>query len=252
MPGPSCHLVRETYRRFIATAAFVTCVLKPGIALAVVLACPGQDITVEAPDIRLADRVCSVAAGSRNLLASCGLQQAEPYSIEISSPLAPEFEECFGVFHYEDNVVQVLDPVALLEATRRTGNFAHLPIDVLFDSLLVHEISHVLAYQSSLGPPRTKAEAEYIAYAMQVESLPAAIRNEFVAAHPVTLPVSLIGLNDIILSFAPEVFAVKAWTHFRTEGNGCEFIGQILKQRVNFPRQYTATYKHQNNPAICW
>ncbi len=134
-------------------------------------------------------------------------------------------------------MVQVLDPEALSLAIRQAGNFASMPIDVLFDSLLVHEISHALAYQSSLAPPRTTAEAEYIAYAMQLESLPADVRDDFVASHPVTQPVSLMGLNDIILSFSPEVFAVKAWTHFRTEGNGCEFIRSILEQKVNFPRQ---------------
>jgi hypothetical protein len=53
----------------------------------------------------------------------------------------------------------------------------------------------------------------------------------------VTEPVALLGLNDIILSFSPEVFAVKAWTHYSQQGNGCEFIQRILKHEVNFPAQ---------------
>jgi hypothetical protein len=221
----------------MTTMVFVALGVKPDIAFAVTLVCPGQDITVSAPDRFLADKVCSVAAGSRDLLASCHLQQTEPYSIDVSSVLPPEFDECFGVFHCADNLVQVLDPASLSDAVLRTGHFTNLPNDALFDSLLVHEISHVLAYQSSLGPPRTTPEVEYVAYAMQLEALPAAARDKFVAAHPVTQPVSLMGLNDIILAFSPEVFAVKAWTHFRTEGNGCEFIRSVLDRTVRFSTQ---------------
>ena len=73
---------------------------------------------------------------------------------------------------------------------------------------------------------------------MQIESLPEEARDALLAAHPIARPVSLTGLNDIILSFSPEVFAIKAWTHFQTEGNGCEFIRRVLEQEVFFPTQH--------------
>lgn len=220
----SDRLVRWTYLRIVHGLALVTLLLKPTIALAVTLSCPGQDITVSAPFTSLANRACSVAAASRAILASCNLQQTVPYSIEVNSLLPPDFHDCFGIYHCDDNLVQVLAPDALSEAVQRTDTFTNLPLDVLFDSLLVHEISHVLTYQSNIGVPRTAAEVEYIAYAMQMELLPASVRDDFVAAHPVTQPVTLMALNSTVFSFSPEVFAVKAWLHFRTEGNGCEFV----------------------------
>lgn len=224
-------------RRILYAAALGALTLNPGVVLAETFTCPGQDITVDASSTALANKVCSVAAKSRALLASCHLRQTEPFLIEVIHRLPPGFEECFGVYHCNNDLVQVLDPDALSDASRRTGTFGSLPADVLFDSLLVHEISHVYAYQSRLGPPQTIAEVEYIAYAMQLESLPAAARDTLLTDYPVVPPVSLMELNDIILSFSPEVFAVKAWTHFRTEGNGCGFIRSILEQKADFPAE---------------
>ena len=237
MTGSRYRFFQRSNERVLYAATLGVLTLHPDIALAVTLTCPEQNITVEAPNTTLANRVCSVATKSQKSLASCHLLQSEHYIIEASSHLPPEFDDCFGIYHCDDNLVQVLDPDALSEAIRRTGTFSSLPVDVLFDSLLVHEISHVLAYQSSLGSPRTTAEVEYIAYAMQLESLPAEARDKLVSNHPVARPVSLMGLNDVILSFSPEVFAVKAWTHFRTEGNGCDFIRSILEQKAIFPAQ---------------
>lgn len=211
--------------------------LPPVGSFAVTLSCQGLDITVTAPDIGLANRVCSRAAASLELLASCQLKQSDPFSISVSPILPPDFGGCFGVFHCNDDLVEVLTPEALSKAVQTSGNFKHLPVEVLFDSLITHEVSHALAFQSTLGAPRTAVEVEYIAYAMQMQSLPTEDRNAFVEAHPVTEPVSLMGLNNIILSFSPEVFAVKAWTHYREEENGCEFIHRILKHEVNFPTQ---------------
>ncbi len=229
--------VQPIIRHIGVAAAMILLFFMPGSSFAVTLSCQKQNITVTAPDFKLANRVCARAATSLDLLASCNLQQTDPFSIEVTPVLPSEFGECFGVFHCNDDLVQVLAPDALSEAIHRSGNFTNLPLDVLFDSLVTHEISHVLAFQSSSGVPRTSAEAEYIAYAMQMESLPEKDRNAFLQAHPVTQPVSLMGLNDVILSFSPEVFAVRAWTHFRIEGNGCEFIRKILKREVNFPTQ---------------
>lgn len=224
------------HNNWLAAAVFIL-TLSPVGSFAVTLSCQELDITVTAPDAELANRVCARAAASLDLLASCQLQQTDPFSISVSPILPPGFGRCFGVFHCNDDLVEVLTPDALSEAVQLSGSFTNLPVEVLFDSLVTHEVSHVLAFQSTVGAPRTAVEVEYIAYALQMQSLPEDDRNAFVEAHPVTEPVALMGLNSIILSFSPEVFAVKAWTHYHQEGNGCEFIHGILKHEVNFPTE---------------
>jgi hypothetical protein len=237
MHKPWYWIVQFTRRQIGYAAGIIPFVVSPGIALAVTLSCPDQDITVTAPDVDLANRVCSRAAASRDILESCHLRQTKPFLIEVSALLSPELDGCFGVFHCDDDVIKVLAPDALSGVVQRTGSFTNLPPDVLFDSLIIHEISHALVFQSSTGSPKTAAEVEYIPYVMQMKSLPEDARAAFVAAHPVTKPVSLMGLNDVILAFSPEVFAIKAWTHFQSEGNGCDFVRKILKREVSFPSQ---------------
>ena len=125
--------------------------------------CAGLEVSVVAEDRALANRICSVAATALDRLSQCALRQTRPFDIRVSQTLPSPFNGCFGVYHCADNSVEVLDPAALSRAVEATGDFAQLPTDVLFDSLIVHEISHVLTDQSGLSDPRTSAEIEYIA-----------------------------------------------------------------------------------------
>jgi len=220
----------------LAAAVLALALLSP--ASGETLRCAGLQVSVVAEDPTLANRICRVAATALDRLSQCGLRQTSRFDIRVSRALPSAFDGCFGVYHCADNSVEILDPAALARAAEATGNFAQLPTDVLFDSLIVHEISHVLTYQSGLSNPRTSAEIEYIAYAMQMEALPASARDLLRRAHAIQRPVTVTSLNDVILAFAPEVFAVKAWTHFTTPGNGCSFVQRVLDGTVPFPSTF--------------
>lgn len=106
--------------------------------------------------------------------------------------------------------------------------FRVLSAETYFDSVVVYELAHAAAEHTLRAGATSRADMEYIAYAMQIESLPAKARAALRAEWPVQVPVPQERMNDFVLSFVPHRFALLAWTHFDTEGNGCAFIEELL------------------------
>ncbi len=200
------------------------------------LECTGAMVTVAAPGAALAERLCAVAARATAQFHVCGMVQTEPVHVEVLDCPLPGDPDCAGRCDCRGNRIALAVPGRIIEALGEGHPFAAMPAADLYDSLLVHELAHAFAYQTRGGPLTSVAATEYVAYAMQFEFLPAAVRDAFVAAHPVARPVRPVALNDVILAFSPGIFAVKAWLHFRQPGNGCGFVRGLLDGTVSLPR----------------
>jgi hypothetical protein len=90
-------------------------------------------------------------------------------------------------------------------------------------------------HQNLRRPLASHAEAEYPAYALQIESLPANVRDGFLQSFDqTTAKAETFVFNDIILSVDPFFFAARAYGHFTALGNGCGHLRALLDGEARF------------------
>lgn len=123
------------------------------------LACPNARASVSAPDDALAARVCAVAQRSLTQLTSCSLKQTEDVQISVVDAFDTAREGCVGLFLCHEGRVEVLQPDAL-EAALPNNDFKQVPMLDLFDSIVTHELTHALIYQTLEGIAGSVAQNE--------------------------------------------------------------------------------------------
>jgi hypothetical protein len=111
--------------------------------------------------------------------------------------------------------------------------YAKLPQRDFYRSLIVHEVIHGVMHQNLRRPATSHAAYEYPAYALQIESLPPAVREQFLQSFEYDAIRADALFNDTILMFDPFFFAARAYRHF-TAGDGCAHLNALLDGEVPF------------------
>jgi hypothetical protein len=88
-------------------------------------------------------------------------------------------------------------------------------------------------HQNLKRQPITHAAYEYPAYALQIASLPADVRDKFLQSIPSRARPGEFVFNDTILFFDPFFFAAHAYEHFQA-GDGCAHLNALLGGDVTF------------------
>ncbi|WP_137702764.1 DUF6639 family protein [Marimonas lutisalis] len=195
-------------------------------------ACDTRNVTVIANDPEVSSRVCTVADRALARLEKCNLRQTQPITIEIKAQLEYGHPACLGAFVCAENRVELLPPSQISDQMDDTHAFAGLSATDLFDSLIVHELTHALVFQTAGDEMPTVSANEYIAYALQLDSLSAPNRRLVLQSHPTGTPVMADDLNDMVLMFSPGLFAARAWLHFSAPGHGCDFVKRLLENET--------------------
>ncbi|MDU8911884.1 DUF6639 family protein [Aestuariicoccus sp. MJ-SS9] len=196
--------------------------------------CETAGLVVEGGTSASRDRVCRIAAREIPELATCNVAVPEGVTLRFEDILP---EGCMGIFHCGEALINLLPPDLMAERREPDGAFAGVPDEAYFNSVVVHELTHA-AYDGVECPLNDcLATSEYVAYAMQVRSLPTEARTAFEAASAFDQRVARDELSAMYYAFAPDRFAQKAWLHFTQRDDGCEFIGQILDGAVFFDRE---------------
>ena len=181
---------------------------------------------VQTEDPQLRGHVCERAVQALSKLAACGLELTEAVTIAISKRLGPKDHPCLGLYHRGGNRIDFLDPDAFGAAHMSSAFCATLPAGAHFDSIFAHELGHAVLDQAGDIPA---IDQEYIAYAMQLASLPGPVRDAFLADTRVSRPVSTESIESVTLSLSPAVFSGRAYLHFSGPGNGCGFVERLVR-----------------------
>lgn len=196
-----------------------------------VLSCEGAPLTVSASDSALAEQTCRAAVRTLPLIAECGVILKHPQDIEVMDEIA-ESPNCMGVYHCGQNSIDILSPRAIEDLRRDESAFSAVPTPIYFESVLAHELTHA-AYDAVHCPfSDCLVTSEYVAYAMQVYSLPLPERRLFEADAPIDDRVSRYEISYIGLLMAPDQFARNVWAHFSQREDGCAYVADMM--RANF------------------
>ena len=203
------------------------------------VACAEAGFAVAGADPELAAAICATVAGLSPALGGCGLPQDRPLRIEVVAQVLHPVGACFAAYDCHFEAIKVLDPALYASAIAPEEPYARLPAPVVLRALLAHELSHALATQAA-GRALAPVDQEYIAAAMELETMEPGWRRVYLDALGPEVPASA-GLIDIwIYALAPRAFAANAWRHFALPGNGCDLIGRIVAGEASFaPRPGT-------------
>lgn len=203
--------------------------------LAAPRSCPDPIFTVRADDAALVARTCTAAEAARKSLASCGVILDRPIEIEVMDVLDEAMVDCLGLYRCGADLVMVLTPAALSETRDRDGSFAPLSDAALWDSVIVHELTHA-AYDGTACPFETCAvTAEYAGYAMQIRALPPSERALIARSLP---PGEALAdpISAATLFLSPDWFSQAVWRDFQTRDDPCGFMRSIMAGEVFFER----------------
>ncbi|MBF9035372.1 hypothetical protein HKCCE2091_14090 [Rhodobacterales bacterium HKCCE2091] len=210
----------------MATSAVVLAVVSA--AAADTLSCEGLPVSVTAPTRDLAHRTCAAAARTVPMMAECGVVLARPQAIEIADAISGP-EGCIGIYHCGEATAEILTPGAIARVRRVDGAFHAVPTPEYFDSVVTHELAHG-AYDTVACPFRScVVTSEYVAYAMQVLTLPDPARAAFETGVALEDRVSRHDLTAIGLRLAPDHFVRTAWAHFSQREDGCAYVSGLMR-----------------------
>lgn len=196
--------------------------------------CADPSLSVAADSPAATARVCTAAVAAKAPLASCGLVQRAPITLLVLDEVHGISDHCAGLYRRGSDEIALLAPSLAARTLPQDSSFAGLAPDLYFDSLVTHEMAHALMDQALDGAPRCSADAEYIAYAMQLDSLPDSASAMVYAGTRDDGPVPADSLNAFVLFMNPDLFARLAWGHFAAPGNGCDVITDILSGARTF------------------
>lgn len=198
------------------------------------LTCPQHpQITVNAPSAKLSLHVCDIIADQTPALAACGLSQTLPIRFTVSSIEASQELRCLGRYHCASNEITLIHPDYLAAHPEAMEIYVGLSPQAVFDSLVTHELAHAYFEQTVAGQQIGVSAHEYVAYALQLRALDPTDRERFLSLHKSTSPPSLEMLNQVIMLFAPGVFAANVWRHFEQPQNGCAFVGELIDGTIS-------------------
>ena len=193
--------------------------------------CDAVDIRVVAPS-EVAAQVCTSAVRASDLLASCGLEPDWPVEILVTDVIEGAPPHCIGQFVCGTGQITLLSPDVLAQRPDTAVMFPGITTADIFSSLVAHELAHAALSHTAPGPSSDRTTQEYVATAIQFQTLAPADRARFLEAWEVETPVTPEGLNMFTLALAPGMFMSRAWQHFSAPENGCAFVGKLINGSV--------------------
>ena len=194
--------------------------------------CEGTPVSIAAPPLH-AERLCTAVQAALPNLAACGLALETPVSITLTDRLPGD---CLGLYHCGEQRIELLAPDALSETRHADGVFAGLSDDHFFDSVVMHELAHAAHDAQPCPSGLCLATSEYLAYNFQIMGLAAEDRARVEAALDMQSPVSHDAVNKVILLFAPNAFAARAWAHLNQRDDPCDYLRHVAAGDFTFDR----------------
>ncbi len=233
---------RKRRRPETAIAVLVSCMLAgmAGTAMAdentsALYQCRGGSVTVEANDIVFAKRVCRKLDEANSLFRQCGIKPTGHFHVSVVSSIAGIEGNPLAVFDGTSGTIEVIHPDSIADSMVPGSPYLGLSPDDVFDSLIVHELSHAMLQPTLQNGQRRLLILEYIASAFQISLMDSKARHHLVQRYPPIAPVGLAEINAFTLHADPVLFGVKAWRHFSAPENGCRFVQDLLRGDEAFP-----------------
>ena len=190
--------------------------------------CKTPGIVVSAHELVLARDICRLAEEVDAKLVGLGMHNDRRLLIEVTEAIVVNGVNYLALFDVERHVIRVLKIEKLEVNSVRKGPYKVLSPPLLFESLLVHELTHAYLHRSVGGRRIPRSTHEFVAFAIQLDRLPPKERDKVFRRAVESGQLVTQDLNGAILKFFPARFAAMSWLRFVRPDGGATIIQRIL------------------------
>ncbi|MDU8913095.1 DUF6639 family protein [Aestuariicoccus sp. MJ-SS9] len=214
----------------------VTLGVVSGFAQAGELACDNGIVQATAENADTAAAICAASDAALAQLGRCDLPMPKaPLSIVTQEDLG---DNCVGLFHCGESLIEILPPEKLSEKRSELGLFQALSDERLFESVIQHEIAHAVYDRTPCPIDTCIASSEYFAYVVQIMALTDPERDAVLADLDETVQIGRDVINPFVLFMAPDRFALLSWQHISQRGDRCAYLRQVVDGSIVFDREH--------------
>ncbi len=193
--------------------------------------CPDLGIGVEVRATAISDHRAACAGVGRAIrfLGERGLTAHGPLRIVVSDQLETlHGTPVLGSFDPREGLISVPAWAVLTDGGTAATLFG-LPLErELYVSIFAHEAAHAIIHALTANHRLSHAAHEYIAYTVQLATLASRLRDRILAADPAPGFSTEADINNVVLAFDPNRFAVRAYRHQQ----GCADPAAVLERLV--------------------
>lgn len=198
-----------------------------------VRSCEGQPVEVES-ESRHVDIVCSASVNALAHLAELGLVPLRTIRVMlVDQGIVYNGHLAYGQYDGPRDRLELMS-FAAIEAQQPPPSQFGEPIDsVMYAGLVAHEITHAVAQQHMRADKIGSPAQEYLAYAVQLASLPDERREGIVAGAGVRGWETGDTVSNIYLGLNVHRFAVKSYLHLYAHPEQAKVVETVLGSRGN-------------------
>lgn len=190
--------------------------------------CPGGDWVVVDAEAPTSEAICEGAIAATEYFEACGISLPGAATIRVVDHLPLVCDRpAHATFDPGIDEITIATPRACLASVVPGDVFDRVGAMAAYRSVVAHEAAHLILHRSGVGPERF-LEHEYIAAAFQVSNLSAEQRDALLADFGIEAPVGDAKINAAMYWFDPLRFAAKAYLHFRSQEDTCEYLRAIV------------------------
>jgi len=204
---------------------FISPGLTPRVAEAAVSHCADSRVSVSHAEPAAAVTACAAVRDALAFMAAHGFETDLAFLVEVVEE--PRVPHTYGSYDRRGIRIEVLSQSACRR--RGGGRLFGLQLDpALYRSIIVHEVAHLVARFNGEDALRDVAGQEYIAFTVQLGTLPEPLLERVLSRYDQPAFARETEITALLHALSPEVFAVKAWRHFRQPGHGAAFYRYLL------------------------
>ncbi|MGM0769553.1 MAG: DUF6639 family protein [Pseudomonadota bacterium] len=199
--------------------------------------CPVPGVTVFSDRAEDGELACQAVGTTLAFMRSQGFRVDIHFTIDlVDCPLILHGCEVAGTYDSRSFHIEVPSFSQAQLMAHRNPPFRMSMCHTMWQSFVAHEVAHAVA-QANFRMPKPSREAhEYIAYVVQIATLPEPLRQQLLAAFDNQAFQHERQISRIFLQLDPEVFAVKAYRHYVAQPDPQAFFQRLLNRRLSSPR----------------
>ncbi len=202
--------------------------------------CAGGVVTVIAQSPADRDAACDGAGRAIAVLEGLGLPVLSPIVVHVVDKIdIMHGASALGTFDPRTRLVKVL-----ARSAYSLGSVDETVLGLPFDddlhaSVFAHEVTHAVFHQHETRIPLSPTAHEYVAYSVQLTTLPNDHRQRILNRFEVSPFSDVDQVNGIFLAFDPNSFGIKAYLHFRDAADQNAVLeGLVRASRAGTPEWY--------------
>ncbi|SNC74641.1 hypothetical protein SAMN04487881_2482 [Marinobacter sp. es.048] len=224
-------------KRIRLMLAFLFSVLAVSAYSAELMTCAVPGVRVFSDQAKDGDLACQAVGSTLAFMKSMGFHADTRFTIElVDHPLSLHGSEVTGTYDSRHLYIEVPNFSQAQRVAGRHAPFGMFMSHEIWQSFIAHEVAHAVAQANfRLEKPGITAH-EYIAYVVQLATLPKETREELLKRFDNSPFRHERQINRVFLELDPEVFAVKAYRHYLAQPDPSVFFQRLLTRRLISPR----------------